>query len=97
MITHVVSLRWKPETTAAQIAAIGTVLDTLPAAVPSVRSYRHGIALDTGGGNFDYAIVATFDDLDGWRTYDTHQVHDAARAEVIRPFIADRASVQFET
>jgi Stress responsive A/B Barrel Domain len=98
MITHIVAFRWKPETTADQLAAITAALDTMPANVLSIRSYRHGADLGTAPGvNFDYAIVATFDDLDGWRQYDTHPVHDAARANVIRPWIADRAAIQFET
>jgi hypothetical protein len=98
MINHVVMFRWKPDTTAEQIAAIGAALAGLPAAVPSIRSYRHGADLRaTAATNYDYAIVATFDDIDGWRAYDAHPAHEAARTDVIRPWIADRAVVQFES
>ena len=98
MITHVVIFRWKPDTTSAQIAAIGAALDRLPAAVPSIRSYRHGADLGSSApSNHDYAVVATFDDVDGWRAYDTHPAHDAVRAEMIKPWISERAAIQFQS
>jgi hypothetical protein len=97
MITHVVSFRWKPGSTPEQIAAIAAGLNTLPAAVPSIRSYRHGADVGAGTGNFDYTIVATFDDVDGWRKYDEHPVHESVRTEIVRPHIAERAAVQFES
>jgi hypothetical protein len=95
MITHVVSFRWKPGTTPEQVAAIAAGLDTLPAAVPSIRSYRHGPDVGVGAGNFDYTIVATFDDVEGWRAYDEHPVHVTVRSDIVRPHIAERAAVQF--
>jgi hypothetical protein len=44
----------------------------------------------------DFAIVATFASVDGWRAYDAHPEHDRVRGEIIRPWIAERAAVQFE-
>ena len=81
-----------------QLAAIAAALDGLPPAVDSIRTYCHGadVGISTAT-NFDYGIVATFDDADGWRAYDTHPVHEAARSDVIRPWVADRSSVQFES
>lgn len=98
MITHIVMFRWKPDLPEGQLAAIAAALDGLPPAIPTIRSYRHGSDLGIAGAtNSDYAIVATFDDADGWHTYDKHPVHEAVLADVIRPWIADRAAVQFET
>jgi hypothetical protein len=98
VITHIVMFRWKADLPAGQLVAIAAALDGLPPAIPSIRSYRHGRDLGASAPtNFDYGIVATFDDIDGWRQYDTHPVHEAARSDVIRPWIAERSSVQFET
>ncbi|MEX1105391.1 MAG: Dabb family protein [Ilumatobacteraceae bacterium] len=97
MITHVVSFRWKPGTTPDQVAAISAGLSTLPDAVASIRSYRHGVDVGAGTGNFDYSIVATFDDVDGWREYDEHPTHVSVRTDIVRPHIAERAAVQFES
>ena len=66
--------------------------------LPEVRSYRCGS--DVGASdmvNFDFAIVAEFDTIDAWRVYDKHPRHDEIRAGVVRPWIEERASVQFES
>jgi hypothetical protein len=98
VITHIVMFRWKDDLPEGQLAAIAAALDGLPPAIPSIRTYRHGSDLGVSAAtNLDYAIVATFDDVDGWRQYDKDPVHEAARTDVIRPWIAERQSVQFET
>ena len=98
MITHVVTFRWKPETTAEQVATIAAALDLLPGLVPTIKDYRFGSDLAVSGpANMDFAIVATFDSLDDWRAYDVHPEHDSVRAEIIRPWIAERAAVQFQS
>ncbi len=97
MITHTVAFRWKPETTAGDIAAIRDALSTMPALVPTITTYRYGSDLGVSTASFDFAIVATFDSVDDWRAYETHPDHDRIRAEIIRPWIAERAAVQFES
>jgi hypothetical protein len=97
VITHIVAFRWKPETAAADIAAIQDALSTMPALVPTIRTYHYGSDLGVSTGNFDFAIVATFVSVEDWRAYDTNPDHDRVRADVIRPWIADRAAVQFES
>ena len=98
MITHVVVFRWKPEIAPSDIAAIEQQLATLPGLVPSIGTYRYGADLGASAAvNFDFAIVATFDSIDDWRAYDQHPEHDRVRAEAIRPWVADRAAVQFES
>jgi hypothetical protein len=97
VITHVVLFRWKPEIPEGQVAAISAGLDQLPGAIGAIRSYRHGAGLGLEAGGFDYAVVATFDDAAGWREYDQDELHDRVRAELIRPWIAERAATQFES
>ena len=98
MITHVVMFRWKPEIPDGEVEKITAALSSLPGVIPTVRSYRYGPDVGAGGaGNYDYAVAATFDDIDGWREYDEHAEHNRVRAEVIRPWIAERAAVQFES
>ena len=81
MITHVVSFRWKPETTDQQKAAIAEALATMPGLVPSIDTYRFGADLGAGAGNMDFAIVATFASIDDWKAYDEHPEHDAVRQQ----------------
>ena len=98
MITHVALFRWKPDTHPDQIVQIQHALETLPSHIDEIVSYRCGPDLGAHGpGNMDFGIVATFDSVEGWRAYDTHPEHDRVRAEIIRPWIAERAAVQFES
>ena len=98
MITHVVAFRWKPGTTAEQVSVIHAELTALASMVPTIRTYRVGADLGRSPlANFDFAVVATFDDLDGWQEYDVHPEHDRVRTAHIRPWIAERAAVQFES
>ncbi|CAB4868415.1 unannotated protein [freshwater metagenome] len=97
MITHVALFRWKPETTAEQIARIKAALEALPAVIADIVSYRCGPDLGAHGPtNMDFGIVSTFESIDGWRAYDAHPEHDRVRAEIVRPWIAERSAVQFE-
>jgi hypothetical protein len=98
VITHIVSFRWKPEMPETHVAVITDALRALVPMIPEVRSYDCGsdLGLSTQP-NDDYAIVATFDDVEGWRAYDSHPEHERVRADVIRPWIAERSAVQFET
>ncbi len=95
MIRRVVLLRWKEGMTAAQVEAVTAGLSTLPGQIPEIRSYTHGPDLAAEAGAYDYGIVADFDDVDGWRVYDSHPVHDKVRADIIRPYIAERATALF--
>ncbi len=97
MITHVASFRWKPETTAEQIRRIQDSLESLPALISEILTYQCGPDVGAhGAANMDFAIVATFASVDGWRIYDAHPEHDRVRGEIIRPWIGERAAVQFE-
>jgi len=94
MVRHVVLFTWVEGVTAAQVAAVGAALDTLPPAVPSIRAYTHGANLGFGPGRADYAVVADFDDEAGWRAYDEDPRHNQVRSQVIAPLVASRAAIQ---
>jgi Ser/Thr protein kinase RdoA (MazF antagonist) len=97
MLRHVVLLQWKPEIPASQVEAIAAALRALPAVIPTMRHYDVGPDRGlSGAGNASFAIVADFDDEAGWRAYDVHPAHEAARADLIRPWLAGRTAVQFE-
>lgn len=95
MTTHVVLFRWQPGTPPEAVAALGAALDAMVPLVPTIRSYRHGPDLGVGDGNWDYALVATFEDTDGFRAYRDHPAHVAVVEEHVRPILAEVARVQF--
>ena len=96
MFRHVVLLRWIPEATAEQRAAVESGLATLPSLIPEIRSYVFGADAHVNEGNFDLAVVADFDDFDGYLVYRDQPDHVALIAERIRPILAERAAVQHE-
>jgi len=96
MLRHVVLFRWKPGTTPAELGALERALAEMPARVPQIRRYRFGRDAGVARGNFDFAVVADFDDAAGWRAYWANEFHQALIAERVRPITAERAAVQFD-
>jgi hypothetical protein len=94
---HVVLFTWTEEATPAQRDAVCDALRALPASIPEVRDCR--IGQDAGlvaQGNADLAVVADFDDVDGYVVYRDHPVHQDVITRLIRPILASRAAVQHE-
>jgi hypothetical protein len=87
--------RWNEGVDDADIAAVERALGGLPAVIPAIRDYRFGRDAGVNDGNYDFVVVADFDDVDGYLVYRDHPRH----REVIRAEIADRlaarAAVQY--
>jgi hypothetical protein len=96
MIRHLVVLRFSEGTTSAQIDAVDAALATLPAQCDTIRVYTHGRDLRLGAGSWDYAVVADFDDAEGWQAYDEHPAHAKVRSEVFAPIVTERAAMRFK-
>ena len=96
MLRHIAIFRFEPDTTAAQIEHMTAGLRSLPDQIPEIRDYRCGPDAGLREGNWEYAVVADFDDVDDWRTYVEHPVHQAMIAERISPIITERTAVQYE-
>ena len=88
--------RWTPEATRGAEGARGGRARRLPALLPVLRAYHMGADLGVNEGNFEWAAVADFDDLEGYLTYRDNPEHRAIIAEFIPPIIAERAAVQYE-
>jgi hypothetical protein len=96
MIRHIVMFRWTPEATQEQKRRVTAELSRLPALLPVLRAYHMGADLGVNEGNFEWAAVADFDDLEGYLTYRDDPEHRTIIAEFIRPIAAERAAVQYE-
>lgn len=96
MFRHVIMVRWAEGTSEAQKQAVREGLAALPEQIPEIRAYRYGDDAGLGQDNFDFALVADFDDENGWRTYLDHPVHQKFAVDVLRPVIAARVAVQHE-
>jgi hypothetical protein len=95
MFRHVVLLQFTPEATAEQRQAVLDGLAVLAATITDIRSYVYGPDAGVSTGNHDLAVVADFDDADGYLRYATHPAHLAFIAERVRPILAARAAVQY--
>jgi Stress responsive A/B Barrel Domain len=96
MFRHVVLFSWTQEATEAQQLAMADELRKLPAAVDTIRAYEVGPDAGVNPGNFDFAVVAEFDDADGYRAYRDHPAHRTVVEQYVNPIVARRAGVQFE-
>jgi hypothetical protein len=95
MIRHIVMFTWTPQATAEQKLRVQTELRALPALMKGVRSYHAGPDAGLVAGNFDFAVVADFDDAESYLAYRDHPAHRAVIEESIAPIRQSRASVQF--
>jgi len=96
VIRHVAVFRWNPDTPPAAVEAFASGLGGLPALIPEIRSYRFGPDAGLGmSANADFAVVADFDDADGYAAYARHPAHQDVIVQLLRPIVADRLSVQF--
>lgn len=93
-VRHTVLLRWSSEVTPERIEEVTAALRALPGAIPELRSYLVGSDAGLAEGNWDYAIWASFDSVEGYETYRDHPRHLAVIEELIRPVLADRAAAQ---
>jgi Stress responsive A/B Barrel Domain len=91
-----VAFRWTEQATAEQKAQVSAELSRLPALVPSLRSFELGTDIGVNEGNGDFAVCASFDDLDGYLAYRDNPDHQAIIRDLIRPIMAQRLAVQFE-
>jgi Stress responsive A/B Barrel Domain len=96
MIRHVVLVRWTEETTELQKQRVAAEIARLPSLVPSLRAFRIGSDVGIDPGNFDFAVAADFDDVDGYLAYRNHPEHRAMISQFILPVVAQRVAVQYE-
>jgi hypothetical protein len=94
MIRHIVLLTLRDDAGPAAVTDIREALEALPAQIPAIRSYD--VAADAGlaGGNADLAVIAVFDDQDGWAEYRDHPAHRRVIEERILPVLAERRAIQ---
>lgn len=95
MFRHVALFSWKPDATEAQKDALVAELAKLPGIISTIRSYYIGPDAGLNPDNYDYAVVAEFDDEAGYLVYRDHPDHRRVITEYLRPILASRAGIQF--
>jgi hypothetical protein len=96
MIRHVVLVAWTAGVTEQQKQHVADELRTLPPLMSGLAAYHFGPNAGIVAGNFDFAVVADFDDAQSYLAYRNHPAHRAVADGVIRPIARERASIQYE-
>ena len=94
---HVVMFRWNEGVDADHVDRLVAWLGRLPGEIPEVKGYRYGPDAGVNTGNYDFAVTADFDDVDGYLVYRDHPFHQELIQAMIVGHIAERAAAQFET
>ena len=96
-VTHVVTFTWTEDTSAETVGEITAALRAFVAdgELAGLRSWECGEDAGFAETNADYAVVAVFDDADGYTAYRDHPEHRRIIDEHIAPRIASRSAVQF--
>ena len=96
MFHHVVVFTWKDGTTQEQMSAVAAELAKLPEEVRTIRRYEFGTDAGLDPANADFAVVAAFEDADGYLAYRDHPAHRKVVENYLNPIVATRSRVQFE-
>ena len=96
MFRHIVLLTLDPDAGADAAASICESLRALPGKIPEIRSYVIGLDAGLDPTKATLAVLAGFDDLDGYLVYRDHPEHRKVIDEEITPVLAARSAIQFE-
>lgn len=96
MIRHVVLFAWVPDASDKQKQQVADELRTLPPLMTGLRAFDAGPSARIVEGNFDFAVVADFDDADSYLGYRNHPAHREIIQRVTTPIAKERVSVQYE-
>lgn len=94
MIRHVVLFTWTDGMTEEMERQFAAELTALARKL-GVPSYHAGPDVGLVEGNFDFAVVADFDDAESYLVYRDHPEHQDIIGRLSRPNTKSRASVQY--
>jgi Stress responsive A/B Barrel Domain len=96
MIRHVVLFSWDDAMTDELEKQFGEELTALARTLPGLLSYHAGPDAGLVEGNFDFAVVADFDETDSYLGYRGNAEHQDIIRRFSGPHTRSRASVQYE-
>ena len=94
---HVVLLQWADDVPEDHLEQVRAGLDALPPVIPQIRSFVHGSDVGVSEGNYDYVVVADFDNVQDWRAFREHPAHLLFMEEHIKGKFKGRAAIQYQT
>lgn len=95
MLRHVVMIKLKEEAPADAGDALREGLSQLPGKIEEIKAYTFGADLGLREGNFDFCLVADFEDAEAFGRYVVHPDHQRFVTETLTPVAETRVAVQF--
>jgi hypothetical protein len=96
MIRHVALFTWDDQMTDDMEQQLATELTALAPKLAGLRSYHAGPDAGIIEGNFDFAVVADFDDVESYLAYRTNAEHQEIISRLSGAHAKSRAAVQYE-
>jgi quinol monooxygenase YgiN len=96
MIRHVTLFAWVPKAADEQKQQVVEDFQALPPLLSGLCAYHVGPDAGIIEGNFDFAVVADFEDAESYLAYRNHPAHRAVVEQVTAPITKQRVSVQYE-
>ena len=82
MIKHIVCIKFKPGIDETEVAHLAKSLGALPAEIPEIRSFEFGPDILHAERSFDFALVASYEDVEALKRYQVHPDHLPVLAKV---------------
>jgi hypothetical protein len=96
MIRHIALFRLNEDAPGDARHSLEEGLFQLAQTIPEISSYDFGGDLGLREGNFDFGVVADFENESDFKAYVNHPNHQAFIKDRLTPVVADRVSLQFE-
>lgn len=95
MLKHIVLLKFKKETAEDKKETLLEKLETLPAKISEIKGYEMGYDIIQSPRSFDFGLIATFDDLEALKRYQSHPEHVSV-LKLVLSICEDIIAVDFE-
>lgn len=97
MINHVVLLNWHEGVSDETILTVTNGFKQLAEKISEIESYSFGANMNLDGSNYQYALVASFKNLEDFNAYVIHPEHQHFMKTVTTPIVKSYGAVQFVT
>ncbi len=96
MLRHIAMFRLKDDAPEGTLERLSEGLSRLSRSISGISTYRYGRDLGLREGNFDFAVVADFENAETFASYVKHPDHQAFIQDQLTPVVAERVALQFE-
>lgn len=96
MVRHIAMFRLKEDAPEGTLESLSEGLSVLAQSISAFSSYSYGRDLGLREGNYDFAVVADFENAEAFASYAKHPAHLAFIQDQLTPVVAERVALQFE-